>query len=56
MIDFIEQYLGVSSVVGFLLIVWGCLLMVVPNHEVLNVIGLTSYYVGVYQWFVHIPD
>lgn len=56
MIDFIERHFGSSSVVGFLLIIWGALLMITPNHEVLNVIGVVSYYVGVYQWFGNTPD
>jgi cadmium resistance protein CadD (predicted permease) len=56
MINFIEMFFGLSRVVGILLLGYGTLLAVVPDHQILNLVGLISYYAGAYQIFLTEPS
>ena len=55
MINMIEMFFGFSRVVGILLLGYGTLLAVIPEHQVLNIVGLISYYAGAYQIFLAEP-
>jgi hypothetical protein len=40
---------GLSRVVGIILVSYGALLALLPESNLLNFIGLASYYIGAYQ-------